>query len=98
MLTAAHCVNGNKAEDITVYLGLDNIQDPSQAKHQSRIAQIHTTDPGFNTDTYENDIVLFEMETPVPFYQEGVEPACLASQVELFLRLFLENKKIVLFL
>ncbi|XP_034425173.1 chymotrypsinogen A-like isoform X2 [Hippoglossus hippoglossus] len=76
VMTAAHCVSG-LGSNVTVYLGRFN-QSGSNPNEVSRtIAQVKCH-PSYNSRTYENDICLLKLSSPVNF-TTYIQPVCLAG-------------------
>ncbi|XP_036380683.1 ST14 transmembrane serine protease matriptase b [Megalops cyprinoides] len=81
LVTAAHCVQDNdkvkysQPQTWEAYLGLHVQQKPSQNTLQRNLKQI-IPHPYYNTYTFDNDIALMELDTPVPLSQY-IWPICL---------------------
>uniref|UniRef100_A0A8C8RQT8 Azurocidin 1 n=1 Tax=Pelusios castaneus TaxID=367368 RepID=A0A8C8RQT8_9SAUR len=69
VMTAAHC-RGSRNVRILLVLGTDKLTDSSN--HLWDIAKFHPH-PHYNPITFENDIMLLQLSTPVP-YNEAVQP------------------------
>ena len=63
ILTAAHCVLGHPNDRIEVYTGITTLSERGPAS-ASQVASI-TTHPGFDLNTFANDIALIRLVTPI---------------------------------
>ncbi|KAM9318521.1 ST14 transmembrane serine protease matriptase a isoform 2-T3 [Pholidichthys leucotaenia] len=88
LVTAAHCVQDqdtlklSKARNWIVYLGLHtqgNYTGPVQKRSISKIIP----HPYYNTETFDNDIALMELESEVT-YSDNIQPICLQSTEEVY--------------
>ena len=73
VLTAAHCVVGTTSALIRVYVGSVTLSNPNQARDVSAIR----THPGYNSDTFVNDIAILKVSPPFDLSQTGVDLVCL---------------------
>jgi len=64
ILTAAHCVEGESASNIDVKLGSDNFYAQGGTSYSSSEIIIHNN---YNSNTYNNDIALIKLNTPISF-------------------------------
>lgn len=78
VITAAHCTEGLKAANITVRLGAHNIQEPSENVKDIEVSRIREH-PGFQKDTFMNDISVLRLKRPVTF-NEYIRPVCLPER------------------
>lgn len=76
VLTAAHCVKGQKVGATTVRLLQLNRSTKSMGIMRSAAAFI--IHKKYNTDTLVNDIALIELNKPIPL-KDTIRPACLPS-------------------
>ncbi|CAB1456522.1 unnamed protein product [Pleuronectes platessa] len=76
VMTAAHCITGS-GSDVTVYLGRFNQSGPNPNEVSRTIAQAECH-PSYDTLTYENDICLLKLSSPVNF-TDYIQPVCLAD-------------------
>ncbi|XP_053271938.1 trypsin II-P29 isoform X2 [Pleuronectes platessa] len=76
VMTAAHCVTGS-GSGVTVYLGRFNQSGPNPHEVSRTIAQAECH-PSYSTLTYENDICLLKLSSPVNF-TDYIQPVCLAD-------------------
>jgi len=76
VLTAAHCIDGDFSS-IEVHLGRHSQSgaNPNEVTRKVEQAIIH---PHYDLITYENDICLLKLSTPVNF-TDYIQPICLAS-------------------
>ncbi|XP_018615373.2 plasma kallikrein-like [Scleropages formosus] len=74
VVTAAHCLKGSNPSSYSVVTGMIKL---SEAKESHEVEKI-VKHQGFNDNTFENDIALFKLKTPVE-YSETQQPICLAS-------------------
>lgn len=75
VLTAAHCVDGNTASQITVYAGSNAKLAGTQVQTVSSI----TAHPNYNSATYVNDIALLQLSSPLNLVSSGVSAICIPS-------------------
>ena len=75
ILTAASCVNGVSASQITVYAGSTRVWTGTQTGTASRIV-VH---PGYSSESNLYDIALLELVTPLVMTDPNVAAICLPS-------------------
>ena len=75
ILTAAHCVQGRIASDITVYAGSNSKLSGTQTRYVSQINR----HPSYQSSTYINDIALLQLSTPLDMTSSYVSAICLPS-------------------
>ena len=75
VLTAAHCVDGASASQITVYAGSNAKLAGTQVRSVSAI-RAH---PSYSSQTYVNDIALLQLSSPLNLVSSGVSAICLPS-------------------
>ncbi|XP_076039590.1 mite allergen Der f 3-like [Oratosquilla oratoria] len=75
VLTASHCIEGVDAEDVFVAYGIHKFNDTYS---DSITADRLIRHPHYDDKTFENDIALVHLKTPVPF-SDTVLPVCLAT-------------------
>lgn len=63
IVTAAHCVLGHPNDRVEVYTGITTLGERGPA-NASAVASI-TTHPGFDMNTFANDIALIRLATPI---------------------------------
>ncbi|KAK8756989.1 hypothetical protein V5799_000309 [Amblyomma americanum] len=80
VITAAHCTEGLKANNITIRLGAHNIQEPSVNVRDVEVSRIRQH-PDFQKDTFMNDIAVLRLKRPVTF-NEYIRPVCLPERPE----------------
>jgi secreted trypsin-like serine protease len=84
VLTAAHCQPGFLAT-LTVVLGDFDISSETEAVNSNSITKnvrrviVHRD---YNAQTFENDIALLELDSPVE-YQPHVVPICMPNEAEI---------------
>jgi hypothetical protein len=74
VLTAAHCVNGNSASQITIYAG--SIYPFSGTSIVASQVIVHS---GYDSSTYVNDIALLQLSSPLNMNNPDVSMICLPS-------------------
>jgi hypothetical protein len=62
VLTAAHCVEGQRAEDIEVVVGATDLDDPGDGQRIA-VAEVIIA-PGYNAYTSDSDFALLRLEAP----------------------------------
>jgi hypothetical protein len=75
VVTAAHCANGFVASQFTIYAGSNIVFDGTQIQTASQVI-VH---PSYNPATYENDIALLQLASPLSMSDLGVSQICLPS-------------------
>lgn len=75
ILTAAHCVEGFNANEITVYAGSNKRWAASQTKSVSTIV----AHPDYTRKSFVNDIALLHLSTPLNLTDPHVSVICLPS-------------------
>ena len=73
--TAAHCTYGKSASQITVYAGSNAKLSGTQVRSVSSINQ-HSS---YNPNTYENDISLLRLSSPLDMTSAYVRAICIPS-------------------
>ncbi|MBN3306372.1 KLKB1 protein, partial [Amia calva] len=82
VITAAHCITGTTVSNWKVYAGILNQSDAlSEYYRVDKIIQ----HPGYDEDTFKNDIALLKLNKPIK-YSDIQQPICLpdVQQVEMF--------------
>uniref|UniRef100_A0A3P9MB65 Peptidase S1 domain-containing protein n=1 Tax=Oryzias latipes TaxID=8090 RepID=A0A3P9MB65_ORYLA len=77
VLTAAHCFPSTNPSGVTVHLGLQSIQGSNPNAVSRSIVKI-IIHPGYSSSTFENDITLLMLASPVNF-NDHIAPVCLAA-------------------
>jgi secreted trypsin-like serine protease len=77
ILTAAHCVEGLTAADLTVKLGLHRRSAPDGNLQTRRVRRI-VQHPDYSPSTLQNDVALLELTAPVT-YQPRVQPIAIRA-------------------
>ncbi|XP_069702854.1 trypsin-7-like [Periplaneta americana] len=80
VLTAAHCVDGFNVRDIRAVLGEHDRVSKTETVTVERHLQNATAYANFSIFTFNNDIAVLELETPVEL-GPTIRPACLPSDV-----------------
>ena len=75
VLTAAHCVNGYTASQITIFAGSTVRFSGTQRRSGSKLI-VH---PSYSTRTYVNDIALLQLTSPLSMSDSYVSSICLPS-------------------
>jgi len=75
IITAAHCVNGYSASQITIYAGSIILWLGTQTREASQVI-VHS---GYNPSTYVNDIALLELDSPLTMSDPNISPICIPS-------------------
>ncbi|XP_046675171.1 trypsin-like [Homalodisca vitripennis] len=78
VLTAAHCTQQIRKEHVTVTIGEHN-RNNSTEKLQTRKVVRMTPHKGFTMLTFDNDIAILELDSPVTLYKTSVRTACLPN-------------------
>ncbi|CAF3614842.1 unnamed protein product, partial [Rotaria sp. Silwood2] len=74
IITAAHCVYGISASQVTVYAGSN-----TRFSGQSRVASSITVHPSYVSSTKINDIALIRLSTPLTMSSSAVNIICIPS-------------------
>ncbi|KAK2832949.1 hypothetical protein Q5P01_016838 [Channa striata] len=86
VLTAAHCfdssISSNSTADLRVYLGRQSHTRPNPNEVSLTVTQI-ISHPKYNSVTFENDICLLQLSSPVTF-TSYIQPVCLAASGSTF--------------
>ncbi|XP_051988675.1 transmembrane protease serine 9-like [Xyrauchen texanus] len=77
VLTAAHCFQSTSTSGLTVYLGRQT-QSGTNTNEISRTVSQIIKHPNYSSSSYENDITLLHLSSPVTF-TEYIRPVCLAA-------------------
>jgi secreted trypsin-like serine protease len=75
VITAAHCASGFTASEITIYAGSNFPRSGTQSKTVSQII-VH---PSYVSATYENDIALLRLSSPLTMSDPNISPICIPS-------------------
>ncbi|XP_024945953.1 transmembrane protease serine 9 [Cephus cinctus] len=75
LLTAAHCLEGFNTKEIQIVLGDHDRSIKESSTIQRRIKAVHIHE-NFDTYTFNNDIAVIELDSPVTF-NGIIRPACL---------------------
>ncbi|MCL4156527.1 UNVERIFIED_CONTAM: hypothetical protein GTU68_059876, partial [Idotea baltica] len=75
VLTAAHCVQGDRPNDIQVVLGSHDRSESETSSITVDVEEIIVHE-SYNSRTYVNDIALIKLSDPVTFTEE-ISPVCL---------------------
>ncbi|XP_056871562.1 transmembrane protease serine 9-like [Takifugu flavidus] len=82
VLSAAHCFQGVRASDVTVYLGRQSQQGDNPNEEALRVTQI-INHPDYDSTTINNDISLLQLAATVSF-TNYIQPVCLAAPESTF--------------
>ncbi|XP_063072340.1 testisin-like [Engraulis encrasicolus] len=82
VMTAAHCVSRTDSNGLTVYLGRHTLSTVNP-KEVSRSVIEMVLHPTFNADSYDNDVALLRLSSPVQF-TNFIRPVCLAASGSVF--------------
>ncbi|CAF1477615.1 unnamed protein product, partial [Rotaria magnacalcarata] len=74
ILTAAHCVSGVSASQVTIYAGSN-----TRFSGQSRVATSITVHPSYVSSTKVNDIALIQLGTPLTMSSSSVSAICIPA-------------------
>ncbi|XP_019718970.1 transmembrane protease serine 9-like [Hippocampus comes] len=79
VLSAAHCFStpGN----VTAFVGRHS-QTGSNPNEQTRSVSLNISHPAYNSDTFDNDVALLKLSSPVTF--DYIRPICLAADGSTF--------------
>ena len=75
VITAAHCLSGNTASQVRVYAGSTVRFGGTQNRSASRLI-VHS---GYDPTTFENDIALIQLASPLNMSDPNVTPICLPA-------------------
>ncbi|CAF2156252.1 unnamed protein product [Rotaria magnacalcarata] len=73
IVTAAHCVSGVTASQVTVYAGSNLLLTGSQTRSVSTII----ADSSYSSSTYVNDIALLQLSSPLDMTDPGISVICI---------------------
>uniref|UniRef100_A0AAX7TBN6 Peptidase S1 domain-containing protein n=2 Tax=Astatotilapia calliptera TaxID=8154 RepID=A0AAX7TBN6_ASTCA len=82
VLTAAHCFQTTNLRGLTVNLGRQSLQG-SNPNAVSRTVTKIIKHPNYNSQTFNNDICLLQLSSPVTF-NNYISPVCLAASDSIF--------------
>ncbi|XP_063076729.1 uncharacterized protein LOC134466782 [Engraulis encrasicolus] len=82
VLSAAHCFSSANPAGLTVYLGRQN-QSTSNPNEVSRSVIEIVLHPNYDTETFNNDVALLRLSSPVQF-TDFIRPVCLAASGSVF--------------
>ncbi|XP_038565957.1 trypsin-3-like isoform X1 [Micropterus salmoides] len=82
VLSAAHCFSRTSTSDLIVYLGRDS-QELSNPNEVSRTVSKIIINPDYDAYSYNNDIALLQLSSPVTF-TDYISPVCLAADGSVF--------------
>ncbi|XP_015246656.1 PREDICTED: tryptase-like [Cyprinodon variegatus] len=82
VLTAAHCITRDDLNQTEVQLGVTRLNASSPNKVTRKLSEI-ICHPEYQIDTFENDICLLKLSSPVNF-TNYIQPVCLASENSTF--------------
>uniref|UniRef100_A0A669FBU9 Peptidase S1 domain-containing protein n=1 Tax=Oreochromis niloticus TaxID=8128 RepID=A0A669FBU9_ORENI len=82
VMSAAHCFSGSSPSGWTVSLGLQSLQGENPNKVSRNVAKI-ILHPNYDSETYDNDIALLRLSSPVRF-TDYIRPVCLAASGSVF--------------
>ncbi|TMS14882.1 JmjC domain-containing protein 8 [Larimichthys crocea] len=78
VLTAAHCFESTSTVGLEVYLGRDTQRLPNP-NEVSRTVSLIIKHPNYNPSSFNNDMALLKLSSPVR-YTNYIRPVCLAAQ------------------
>ncbi|XP_010734718.3 trypsin II-P29 [Larimichthys crocea] len=78
VLTAAHCFESTSTVGLEVYLGRDTQRLPN-LNEVSRTVSLIIKHPNYNPSSFNNDMALLKLSSPVR-YTNYIRPVCLAAQ------------------
>ncbi|XP_076608004.1 serine protease 27-like [Chaetodon auriga] len=82
VLSAAHCFPSTSTVNLIVYLGRDT-QQLSNPNEVSRTVSQIINHPDYNSNTFDNDMSLLQLSSPVEF-TDYIKPVCLAAEGSVF--------------
>ncbi|XP_051987442.1 polyserase-2-like [Xyrauchen texanus] len=77
VLTAAHCFQSTSTSGLTVYLGRQT-QSGTNTNEISRTVSQIIKHPNYSSSSYDNDVTLLHLSSPVTF-TDYIRPVCLAA-------------------
>ncbi|KAL4629476.1 coagulation factor XI-like [Arapaima gigas] len=77
VVTAAHCLKGSTPSNYIIVTGIIKLSEAKESYAVEKIVQHQ----GYNEFTFENDIALFKLKTPIA-YTDTQRPVCLANTQE----------------
>nr|XP_046270396.1 prostasin-like [Scatophagus argus] len=77
VLTAAQCIVSTSTSSYTIVLGRQNQNLPSLNEVSSKVSKV-IVHPSYNEKTFNNDIALMQLSSPVVF-TDYIRPVCLAA-------------------
>ena len=77
ILTAAHCVANLDPSSFVIHAGLRRLNQSTQHRSVMNIFQ----HPGFDADTYVNDIALLQLSSPLDMADPDLAKICLPRQI-----------------
>ncbi|KAL3967662.1 phylloquinone omega-hydroxylase/docosahexaenoic acid omega-hydroxylase [Sarotherodon galilaeus] len=82
VMSAAHCFFSSSPSRWTVSLGLQSLQGENPNKVSRNVVKI-ILHPNYDSETYDNDIALLRLSSPVRF-TDYIRPVCLAASGSVF--------------
>uniref|UniRef100_A0A3B4G6F5 Peptidase S1 domain-containing protein n=1 Tax=Pundamilia nyererei TaxID=303518 RepID=A0A3B4G6F5_9CICH len=82
VLTAAHCFQTTNLRGLTVNLGRQSLQGSNPNAVSRTVTQI-IKHPNYNSGTFDNDVCLLQLSSPVTF-NNYISPVCLAASNSIF--------------
>ncbi|RWS29267.1 secreted salivary gland peptide-like protein [Leptotrombidium deliense] len=79
IITAAHCVRGQKETDITVRLGAYEFENEERKMTNDYKVERIFIHPNYNKTSQQNDIAILKLASKVPF-NDDIHPICLPSE------------------
>ena len=81
ILTAAHCVSGDLFPmSYSIALGAHNLSDVNQTVPVQKFI-FH---PDFDENTYDNDIAVIKLQTPISSFTDKIQPTCLLRSKKVY--------------
>ncbi|KAL7373037.1 hypothetical protein ABVT39_026157 [Epinephelus coioides] len=81
-MSAAHCFSSSEPQGWTILLGRQNQQGVNPNEVSRNVAEI-VLHPDYDSNTFNNDIALLRLSSPVTF-TDYIRPVCLAASDSVF--------------
>ncbi|WP_028023735.1 S1 family peptidase [Enterovibrio calviensis] len=82
VLTAAHCVSGHSSSDITVYAGIDDLDDARDASNGITLSNL-VVNPNYDSSNFTADIALLTLSKSLPSNAKPIDLLGTSGQIDL---------------